>query len=177
MLWLENLLSQATLERLGWTLVHFLWQAAVVAMLLAVFLRLLRKSSANLRYLAACSALLLMVVLPVATMQFIEVPGPAAEAGPLPTASSAIAPPTAIGVVEEMAPLSQTPDSPQNVNPATAIPWNERIASVLEPALPYVVLGWLAGVFGLSAWHLGGWMQLQRLLSVVQTCMEARAVF
>jgi len=163
MLWLENLLSQATLERLGWTLVHFLWQAAVVAMLLAVFLRLLRKSSANLRYLAACSALLLMVVLPVATMQFIEVPGPAAEAGPLPTASSAIAPPTAIGVVEEMAPLSQTPDSPQNVNPATAIPWNERIASVLEPALPYVVLGWLAGVFGLSAWHLGGWMQLQRL--------------
>ncbi len=35
--------------------------------------------------------------------------------------------------------------------------------STLEPALPYVVLGWLVGVFGLSAWHLGGWTQLQRL--------------
>ena len=35
--------------------------------------------------------------------------------------------------------------------------------STLEPALPYVVLGWLVGVFGLSAWHLGGWAQLQRL--------------
>ncbi len=26
-----------------------------------------------------------------------------------------------------------------------------------------MVLGWLVGVFGLSAWHLGGWAQLQRL--------------
>ena len=29
------------------------------------------------------------------------------------------------------------------------IPWQERIVTTLEPALPYLVLGWLAGVFGL----------------------------
>jgi len=34
---------------------------------------------------------------------------------------------------------------------------------VLEPALPYIVSGWLVGVFALSVWHLGGWAQLQRL--------------
>ena len=38
-----------------------------------------------------------------------------------------------------------------------------RIISAIEPALPYVVLCWLFGVFGLSLWHLGGWTQLQRL--------------
>ena len=40
--------------------------------------------------------------------------------------------------------------------------WQERASPPLEPALPYLVLGWLVGVFGLSAWHLGGWAQLQR---------------
>ena len=163
MLWLENLFSQAMVERLGWMLVHFLWQAMVVAILLAAFLCLLRKSSANLRYTAACSALAMIVVLPVVTIRFIKVVGPAAEAGPLPVAAPAIAPPTEMQTVDEIVPLSQTPDSMKNVNPARVVPWNERIALALRPTLPYAVLGWLVGVFGLSAWHLGGWMQLQRL--------------
>ena len=84
---LESLFSQGTIERLGWMLVHFLWQATAVALLLAVLLRLLRRSGANLRYAVACGALALMVVLPLITMQLVEVPGPAAEAGPLPEIS------------------------------------------------------------------------------------------
>jgi len=39
----------------------------------------------------------------------------------------------------------------------------DKLIEAVEPALPYVVLGWLVGVFGLSIWHLGGWAQLQRL--------------
>ena len=62
---------------------------------------------------------------------------------------------------EETFTLSDVPLEIADV--AIPVPWNERIASALEPALPYAVLGWLVGVFGLSAWHLGGWMQLQRL--------------
>ncbi len=162
MLWLENLLSQATVERLGWMLVHFLWQATVVAMLLAGFLRLLRRSSANVRYLTACAALTLMVVLPIATMQFIEVRGPAAEAGPEPEPLvTTAAPATVAQMPDEPFTLSDVPL--EIVDVAIPVPWNERITSALEPALPYAVLGWLVGVFGLSAWHLGGWMQLQRL--------------
>lgn len=164
MLRLENLLSQGDVERLGWMLVHFLWQAAGVAMLLAVFLRLLRQSSANIRYLTACAALALMVVLPLATMQFIEVPGPAAEAGSGPRSSVTAAPlptATAVPMPGQTFALSDVPL--ETAAPTIPVPWGERIASVLEPALPYVVLGWLVGVFGLSAWHLGGWMQLQRL--------------
>lgn len=162
MWWLESLLSQATVERLGWMLVHFLWQAAVVATLLAVFMRLLQESSANVRYLTACSAMALIVALPVVTMQFIDIAGPTAEAGPLPVAASVAAPPAQIQTVETLTPLAQAEDSSWNATAAPAVPWKERIASALEPALPYAVLGWLAGVFGLSTWHLGGWMQLQR---------------
>jgi len=40
---LENLLSPEIVQKLGWTLLHFVWQAAVVALLLAILLRVLRK--------------------------------------------------------------------------------------------------------------------------------------
>jgi beta-lactamase regulating signal transducer with metallopeptidase domain len=162
--WLENLLSQGTTERLGWVLVHFLWQAAVVALLLAAFLRLLRRSGANVRYLTACAALAMMVVLPVATIYLIEVAGPAAEVGPGPEFAATTAPLPPGNVVQASDKVFTPSDVPLETADATIpISWNERIASVLRPALPYAVLGWLIGVFGLSAWHLGGWMQLQGL--------------
>lgn len=58
----------ALVEPLGWTLVHFLWQAAAVAALLAVARVALRRRSANARYLAACAAMLALAVLPVVTL-------------------------------------------------------------------------------------------------------------
>lgn len=177
MAWLENLWSPGMVERLGWMLVHVVWQATVVALLLAVFLRLLRKTSANARYSVACAALALTVALPIATLHWMKVPGPAAEAGPQ---SAAVATPTEMAAPEDQAGMveywnngmaeGRPADSPvfhrstiPSFPPVPAVPLQQRIVTALEPALPYVVLGWLAGVLGLSAWHLGGWTQLQRL--------------
>jgi len=180
---LESLFAQGTVERWGWMLVHVLWQATVVAVLLAIFLRLLRHAGANVRYLTACSALTLMVVLPIVTLRLMKVPGPAAEAGP-PSITATLPPvpaptPDAPAADSEHATrveygnngmmggrpanLSAVPDSVNLPFHPSPVPWHERVVSVLQPALPYVVLGWLVGVFGLSAWHLGGWAQLQRL--------------
>lgn len=159
---LENLLSPGMIERLGWMLVHFLWQA--VALLLAVLLRLLRRTGANARYAAACGALVLMVVLPVVTMQFVEVSGPGAEAGPpleLPSLPTVEPLPVTVIPAAELPPLEMT--SPEMTDAAPPVPLRERVIAAVEPALPFVVLGWLAGVFDLSAWHLGGWAQLHRL--------------
>jgi len=55
-------------ERLGWALVHFLWQGALVALLLAPVLALTRRRSAGARYLACCAALVAMAACPVATI-------------------------------------------------------------------------------------------------------------
>lgn len=49
-------------------LLHFLWQGVVMALLLSVALALLRKRSAQARYLASCVALGIMAVLPAITM-------------------------------------------------------------------------------------------------------------
>ena len=55
----ETLLSHPVMESLGWVLLHFLWQGAAVAVVLFLVMTLLRRVSANARYLISCFALLL----------------------------------------------------------------------------------------------------------------------
>jgi type II secretory pathway component GspD/PulD (secretin)/beta-lactamase regulating signal transducer with metallopeptidase domain len=175
---LENLWSAGILERWGWVLVHGLWQAAVVAALLAVLLRLLREAGPDVRYALACAALALMLALPLVTLRFLPVGGLVAEAGPAPVAV-VLPPPNQGATPKHSLSVLDTDRIPgpqdalntrlgalppaQPAAPTTSVPLRERIGSVLTPALPYVVLGWLVGVCGLSVWHLGGWTQLQRL--------------
>src|SRR2546421_385958 len=53
---------------LGWTLIHFLWQGALIAALLAVALAWLRGAGSRARYAAGCAAMVLMVVCAAATL-------------------------------------------------------------------------------------------------------------
>ena len=75
---LEHMLSQEIVQKLGWALLHFTWQAATVAVALAILLRLLRKHTATPRYGLACAALAVMVLLPITTMTLISVSVPSA---------------------------------------------------------------------------------------------------
>ena len=59
---LEQLLASEGVSRFGWTLFHSLWEMAIVALLVAVALRLLRPASASVRYLVACAGLAAMFV-------------------------------------------------------------------------------------------------------------------
>lgn len=68
---LTNLLAGRTLELLGWSLVHFVWQGVVLALVLTVVLRLLRCKSAQTRYVAGCAALALMAACPLATIGWL----------------------------------------------------------------------------------------------------------
>src|SRR5262249_13105422 len=65
---IETLLDKPIFQALGWTLIHFIWQGCVIALLYAVAGLFLRKFSANVRYASACAAMLLMFVAPVVTM-------------------------------------------------------------------------------------------------------------
>ncbi len=62
-----TLLGNALSEAIGLALLHLLWQGAIVALILFVALRLIPRSSANLRYAAACAALVVVLGLGVAT--------------------------------------------------------------------------------------------------------------
>ena len=164
---LENILSQQIIEKVGWTLIHFVWQGAVVAFILAIVLRALRKSSANIRYLIACSALVLIVLLGVITMRLVptsvsqHVIDIEPEAWPVVDTASLTE--TQILPLVEI-PLAETrAQYDESVSIIPKISLKEWTVSAIEPALLYIVLGWFIGVFGLSFRYLGGWVQLQRL--------------
>ncbi len=62
-------LSQMWVQRLGWTLVHFLWQGTAIALLYAVVSRLaMLRRSPKLRYVLACAALCGMTAAPPLTL-------------------------------------------------------------------------------------------------------------
>jgi len=52
----------------GWTLVHFVWQGVLVAIVTGVILEFLAFRSARARYLVACLGLLAMLAAPALTL-------------------------------------------------------------------------------------------------------------
>jgi hypothetical protein len=68
---LIQLSGHPLVHALGWTLLHFCWQGASVALVLWCVLGLLGGRSSQARYGAACLALGLMVALPAATFAHV----------------------------------------------------------------------------------------------------------
>jgi beta-lactamase regulating signal transducer with metallopeptidase domain len=135
------------MQTLGWTLLHFLWQGAVVALLLALTLSLLRHRTPQARYLASSLALFLMCLCPVVTFQQL-LPGPEPRAAfLLPSVGSSV--PDALPTTASLTTRLLSPESP-------ALP-------SLAHSLPWVVSVWFVGVCLLSLRALGGWITIQRL--------------
>ncbi len=167
------------IHRLGWTLLHTLWLGAAVAVLFIAAMLILRRCSANARYLIGCIAMVLMIALPVAAFFMVPAPAepplePADNARVMPAAQL---PSTPIAVVPE--PMVQIPDPAAanrsvqgdiTVETATAsaalpppkLPFLTRASRALEPALPWAVLAWAVGVFLLSIWQLASWIAARR---------------
>jgi len=164
MMVLENMLSHEIVQRLGWTLLHFIWQATAAALLLTVLLAALRKSSSSVRYIIACMAMGLIVLLPVATFQLVPVAVPEQPKSPQPAPAPVVLPTEQVNVLPAVeVPAMEPPARIVSEVSIPSVPWRQRVSDNLEAALPHVVAGWLIGVFALSIWNLGGWTQLQRL--------------
>ncbi|MBN1973935.1 MAG: M56 family metallopeptidase, partial [Sedimentisphaerales bacterium] len=162
---IDNFMSGEVVQKIGWSLLHLIWQAAAVALVLAAALRILRRFSANMRYLASCMALLAIVALPFITMQFITVHQPPTLVEDAPVIKMTTPP---IEPAFEMSPVRQTEavyiqPPPELEIEERHLDWKERVVTFLEPKLSIIVTLWLLGVFALSIWHLGGYAQLQKL--------------
>ncbi len=64
---IESLLSQPAAQVMGWALLHFVWQGALVGGLTAIALAALRSSAADVRYVVSTIGLSLMLTLPAVT--------------------------------------------------------------------------------------------------------------
>jgi uncharacterized protein (TIGR03435 family) len=147
-----------TTDLAGWTLLHFLWQGAIVAGIAAVALRSL--SSAQWRYAVACTALLAMLAAPLVTAGVLSGRDDASiSLQGSPTAAVATAPVASV-LSESIRPLLTAPTDGAN---SSVSPFEPR------SLMPLVVTAWLAGVALLLARLAGGCWRVRRLRAFVFT--------
>jgi beta-lactamase regulating signal transducer with metallopeptidase domain len=150
------------LEGVGWTLVHFVWQGFLVALLLAGALALVSRRNAGLRYVLAATALTLMLVLPVVT--FLHVIG--TTAGPeKPTWAGSIALAASVPSI--------LPGNVRAIGPP-GLDLQARVSRVLEPTLGWIVGFWITGVVILSLRLTGCLLYLRRLRSTGLRLVSSR---
>jgi TonB family protein len=113
---------------LGWTLLHFLWQGALIALVLWLVLCFVGGRSSNARYGAACVTLLLMVAMPLVTFARIV----SAELKTRSVVREAVA------AIDPGMLLQVSVDGP-------AAPWPMRIAVALDRWVPWLLVAWFAG--------------------------------
>jgi len=134
---------------LGRALLHFLWQGALIGLLAAIALRLLRDARPQARYAVACAALLLCAIVPTAYV------------------ITQMWTPTGVDVVasnHEGVRITGFAIVTRDLAP--------DFASRLEAALPTIVLLWAAGAGALSLRMAAGLWWIQRLRATKQRPMQ-----
>jgi beta-lactamase regulating signal transducer with metallopeptidase domain len=139
-------INPETIRVLGWCLLHFIWQGAVLALILSVALTRLRSPRA--RYGAAVCVLAAMMIAPCLTFAALQ---PSATLQPFATSE-----------------VTQTQHAVPTVPAAAASSSADRLLPFVSPPastdwLSYAVLAWLAGVYMFTLRTLGAWMLLMRL--------------
>jgi len=132
------------IRALGWTLLHFVWQGAAVAALLASANLVLRRSAPQVRYLLACAGLVAMLALPAVTFRVVSSDALALGAAPF-------------ARVEAPASVQARAASP--AIPGPALDLDGRV----EAILPALVALWGSGVLLLGMQSLGGLALVRRL--------------
>src|SRR5688572_19924536 len=74
-----DLIAPEVVQRFAGSLLHFVWQGSVIAMITAVGLRLLRHRSAEARYAFAIGSLICMLAAPIFTVAFYSQTGAIAQ--------------------------------------------------------------------------------------------------
>ena len=62
-----------SMQALGWTLVHFCWQAAVIALLYRMLDLAFARSRSSVRYALALAAMISMLLVAVMTLGYEEI--------------------------------------------------------------------------------------------------------
>ena len=185
---LEDFATSVWVERVGWTLLHSLWQIFLIVSAYYLLSFQLRKNSAFSRYITGCTALVAILVAPLATFCLLPdqqvavarvVDQESDDVSPQPLNDISISPNTvesrfaepaladnSIGV-ESGAFGPEVSLSSAYVAP-TAEPVEvpaeiEKIAAAMRPWLPLITVLWLVGVVLLSMRPVMGCFYVRRL--------------
>jgi len=144
---MELMLGNALAQAAGWTLLHFVWQGCLIALLPLSVRARSAPQSAQLRYGTACLALLLMAVTPLITFSVLKAPG-----------SSDV-------LEHERAPASLSSGRWSSTVPLDSFSpsWLQTVDAAVSPWLPWLIAAWLCVVFLFSLRLAGGFFYTRRL--------------
>jgi beta-lactamase regulating signal transducer with metallopeptidase domain len=173
---MTTFLAHLPVERLGWVLIHSLWQFPVIALVIRLLERAFAgRSGASVRYIAGLCGLTAMTAAPVVTWFFIPVTS-SASAGQAPgsvgerskglrIAPGALPVPTMTDPVSRSLEVMDQPPAEYALADAWSAGWT-TLAMRLSPWLPFLVLCWLVGMSFCSLRPFVGWLTLRRLRTV-----------
>ncbi len=165
-------------ERLGWVLLHSLWQFTLVALLAFLVIRSLQRCSANVRYWSLLLLLSAMLISPVAT--FFALPAGVSVANVTDVSSSISVTPHAFrSNVQDLSPplvMSKIENSPAasviaeralsgqiSALPPPLSAWWSALSRHLHPWLNIIVGAWCVGVIAFACRPVLGWYTVRRL--------------
>jgi beta-lactamase regulating signal transducer with metallopeptidase domain len=149
-----QLWSPALMRAVGFTLLHSLWQGALVAIVAGLFLIILHQRSARERYRLTAVALFVFVGLTMATFGHYYT-----ASFYLPTHPSSIAP--GIRSAEPAIHTASIQPGGELFGPVTtflAVGYG-----LIDQHLPILVWAWALGMLGMSLRFIGGFLYIQRL--------------
>jgi beta-lactamase regulating signal transducer with metallopeptidase domain len=147
----------------GWTLIHFIWQGALIGLTVASLLRLTRRRSPNVRYAIACAGLAAMLAAPVATAQLVR---PVVDPADAPVFRAGTAHSTWRRAEKDIPGATRsTPDLVQVFKPAVTrgTSWAAFEGLSIDSVLRGITGAWLFGVAVLLGRMAGGWWHVRRL--------------
>jgi beta-lactamase regulating signal transducer with metallopeptidase domain len=141
MMFIDAFRTQMWVEPLGWTLLHSIWQGAVITVVTWLILRRYGvQLRSGARYALCCAALGLSVLIPFVTFAWFIV---SPERGGMVNPVAAVAP--VAGVI-----------TPTVISPS----WSAGAVLLL----PWVVLAWMIGLFTRALWITSAWLAVRRLV-------------
>ena len=140
--------AQPWVERLGSTLLHFLWQGLLLTGLYAAARRWLSGSRPGARYFAACITLAAMLATPIATFLYLGQPS---EPTPSPDATARV--------------LNLAPQQPGVAAWLPSFAHGEQAAAWISQSAPWIVSIWLSGATLFWLRLAGGWWLTGRMRS------------
>jgi beta-lactamase regulating signal transducer with metallopeptidase domain len=166
MIAIDDMLREPVAQALGWALLQFVWQGALVGLLTAAVLAILHRSAADVRYVVSTVALALMLTMPVVTtIQMLGSNGQGSvgqvlETGALSPGSKDPAVQISGDASSGGSGLQTRPSSVAALGLRTS---NASALESIEEWLPTLLRVWLGGVAMLTLRLLSGWMWVQRM--------------
>ncbi|MGH9173409.1 MAG: M56 family metallopeptidase, partial [Vicinamibacterales bacterium] len=158
-----RLAEHPLVNALGWSLLHFVWEGALIGLAAYLVLRVVRPSAASTRYLVGVAALAALLAAPI--MTFVSI-ADAVSAQNAPQ-SGVTRPPRASAALVTGSIIADMAANPaatrQLIPPGSVVPVS--VGGAPDPSwVPLVTATWLLGVTLLSLRMLGGWV-LTRMLA------------